>query len=232
MEPLHVLRSGLTLAAHSLLAVTFAPRCAACSAVLDTPADGPVCPACWSLVRPLPPHLGVAASESVTCWRAAGEYEGALREIIHAFKYDERRSLAKPLGRLMHDTGSDVLENASCVVPVPLHAWRRFRRGFNQATNLAARLDLPVVHALWRVRATVPQSGLTADSRRRNVGRAFRLSPLLSHRTREARLIDRVVVLVDDVRTTGATLEACASVLTEAGAREVRAITAAAVVRT
>jgi ComF family protein len=220
----------LRLLADSLLAVTLAPQCAACSAVLEAPTHGPVCAACWSAVRPLPPFLGVAESEWLSSWRAGGEYEGTLRAIIHAFKYDERRTLARPLGRLMLDTGGAVLDGAACAVPVPLHPWRRFRRGFNQSTDLAARLGLPVVDALWRTRATPPQSGLPAEARRRNVRRVFRLSPLLSRATHDAHLLDRTVVLIDDVRTTGATLDACAAVLKQAGATEVRALVAASVV--
>jgi ComF family protein len=112
-------------------------------------------------------------------------------------------------------------------VPVPLYPWRRLRRGFNQAADLARELDLPVVHALWRTRPTAPQTGLTAIARRRNVAGAFRLSPLLSRHTRAALISDRVIVLVDDVMTTGATLAACAEVLQDAGAREVRTLTVA-----
>jgi ComF family protein len=128
---------------------------------------------------------------------------------------------------MMRRAGSEVLSDADCVVPVPLHPWRRLMRGFNQAADLAARLERPVVPALWRTRATAPQTGLTAAGRRRNVRGAFSLSPLFSQRVRDAKLVDRVVVLVDDVRTTGATLEACARVLKDAGAREVRALTTA-----
>jgi len=112
-------------------------------------------------------------------------------------------------------------------VPVPLYPWRRLRRGFNQAADLAGELDLPVVHALWRTRPTVPQTGLTAPARRRNVQGAFRLSPLLSRARRVAFIDDRIVVLVDDVMTTGATLAACAEVLQQAGAHEVRLLTVA-----
>jgi ComF family protein len=163
----------------------------------------------------------------LSCSRSAGEYNGALRNIVHAFKYEGRRSLAGSLARLMRETGGEVLTGAGCVVPVPLHPWRQLHRGFNQASDLSHHLDAPVVRALWRWRATVSQTGLTAAGRRRNVRNAFRLSPLLTHRTLDTHIRNRVVVLVDDVRTTGATLEACARVLKEAGAGDVRAITAA-----
>ena len=163
--------------------------------------------------------------------RSGGPYEGALRDIIHAFKYDGRRSLAIPLAGIMRNAGADLLRDADVLVPVPLHAVRRLKRGFNQASDLARRLDRPVVNALWRVRATSPQAGLTAAARRRNVRRAFRRSPILSRSTRSRCIDGRIVVLVDDVSTTGATLDACARVLKEAGAREVRALTAARALR-
>jgi ComF family protein len=158
-----------------------------------------------------------------SCARAAGEYEGALRDIVHALKYDGRRSLAAPLAALMRESGSDLLLHADLVVPVPLHPWRRLRRGFNQADDLAGRLEMPVCRALWRERATRPQTGLRPAERRRNVRHAFRVSPLV----RRSRLHGARVVLVDDVRTTGATLDACARALRDAGAHEVVALTAA-----
>jgi ComF family protein len=157
----------------------------------------------------------------ITIGAAGGHYEGALRDIIHAFKYEGRRSLARPLGRLLRDAGAAVIEGADCVVPVPLHPWRRLTRGFNQAADLAKELDRPVVHALWRTRWTPPQMALPARSRRTNVRDAFTLAPWSSA------IDDRVVVLIDDVRTTGATLRACAKVLRRAGAREVLALTVA-----
>jgi ComF family protein len=232
--------------ADALVTVALAPCCACCGHPLETPTRGPVCAGCWGAVRALSPPLCRTCGDSlpswrivsramqvcaacrrgrsaVSCARAAGAYEGTLREIIQAFKYEGRRSLARPLATLMREAGGDLLGDADVVVPVPLHAWRRFRRGFNQAADLAARLDAPVLHALWRVRPTPPQTGLAARLRRRNVRGAFRLSPLVPR----ARVEGRIVVLVDDVRTTGATLNACAAVLAAAGAREVRALTAA-----
>jgi ComF family protein len=241
---------NMRAAADALLAVALAPACAACRAVLDRPSAGPVCAACWASIRTLPPPLCRTCGDPLPSWRtlslqtelcprcrrappaiaagrAAGDYEGALREIVHAFKYEGRRSLASPLGEMLRAAGGDLLAGAHCAVPVPLHAGRRMQRGFNQAADLARTTGLPLVHALWRTRPTMPQTGLTAAARRRNVRGAFRLSPLLSPRATAARLTGRVVLLVDDVRTTGATLDACARVLRDAGVTEVRALTVA-----
>lgn len=241
-----ICRTGL----DALLAVTLAPRCAACAAVLDTPLDGPVCGLCWGRVESLLPPFCRTCGDPLPSWRvvsvalercprcrrgsnllsaarAAGNYDGALRDILQAFKYDRRRTLARRLAGMMRAAGSEVLRDAHYVVPVPLHPWRRLQRGFNQARELAIHLDVPVLHALWRRRATAPQTGLHAAARRRNVGGAFTLSPFMRRRSRQACVVNRVVVLVDDVRTTGATLNACAAVLLTAGAREVRALTVA-----
>jgi ComF family protein len=146
-----------------------------------------------------------------------------LREIIHALKYQGRRSTAPPLATLMKQQGASVLAGADAVVPVPLHPARERERGFNQAEDLARGLGLPVARALRRVKSTRPQVDLTADERKTNVSDAF----LCSGGASAPPL--RVVVLVDDVTTTGATLEACARILKAAGAREVRALTAARV---
>lgn len=174
--------------------------------------DGSLCPRCRR------------AGRVVDRARAVGAYDGTLRSIIHAIKYDARRSLARPLGKLMRERGADVLEHAACAVPVPLHPSRRRTRGFNQAADLARQLGVPVVAALRRVEATSPQTSLPAAERHRNVRGAFAL-------TRAGRsLSGATVVLVDDVSTTGATLEACARVLKEFGVAEVRALTAARVV--
>ena len=156
--------------------------------------------------------------------RAIGAYDGVLRAIVHALKYEGRRSLARPLAMMMRDRGAEILAGAACVVPVPLHPSRRRARGFNQSVDLARRLGLPVRHALRRVRATAVQTTLPAAQRHRNVRGAFAA-------TRVARTLrGATVVLVDDVCTTGATLDACARTLKEAGVVEVRALTAARVV--
>jgi ComF family protein len=187
-----------------------------------------VCDICWADVTSLiPPACDSSELGAVDRSRSAGRYDGTLRHIIHALKYEGRRSLSVRLGKVLAEAGTDLLSDAQCVVPVPLHPWRRLTRGFNQAADLAACLELPIVHALWRTRATSPQTGLTAAGRRRNVRGAFMMSPLLSARVRKSMIEGRIVVLIDDVRTTGATLDACAQVLKKAGVKEVRALTVA-----
>ena len=159
---------------------------------------------------------------SIDRGRAVGEYEGALREIIHALKYERRRSLAAGLAGLMRARGSDVLDQADFAVPVPLHRRRERQRGFNQARELARHLGLPILDCLKRRRNTDSQMTLPAGRRHANVRNAFGM--------RRVTRVDGVrIVLVDDVSTTGATLDACALVLKDAGAREVYALTAARV---
>jgi len=250
--------AGLAREALSALAsVVIAPECAACGRALERPDLGAVCPACWQAVRrftpPVCPACGISVSPHATgpagpceacqsgarvvsAARAVGPYEGRLREIIHACKYERRPSLASPLATLLLEAGREVLDGADVVVPVPLHWTRRHQRGFNQAEALATRLGVPVARALRRTRRTRPQVELPAGDRHRNVSGAFGLArcaggpPGRVRWRRGARpLAGRIVVLVDDVATTGATLDACARVLLEAGAREVRALTAARV---
>ena len=164
--------------------------------------------------------------------RAVGEYAGTLRAIVHVLKYDKRRSVAPHLASLMKASGADVLCGADAAIPVPLHWTRQWRRGFNQAALLTAHLGIAVWPALARVRATGPQVTLAAPARRLNVRNAFAIARRRRPRALpwQAKLAGSVVVLVDDVSTTMATLEACAQVLREAGARQVRALTAARVV--
>jgi ComF family protein len=204
-----------------VLAALLEPPCAACGRVLERPLDGAVCDTCWASIRPraLPFFL-----PTIPRAQAIGAYESTLRDVLHALKYDGRRSIAPRLSRMMRAQGHDVICDADIIVPVPLHRRRLRHRGFNQADDLARGLGVPVVRALGRIKATAPQVDLTADERRANVRDAFALR---RRRTTGPRLHGAVIVLVDDVATTGATLEACARALHDAGAREVRALTAA-----
>jgi ComF family protein len=234
----------------AVLSVVLAPCCAACDMLLERPTCGPVCDSCWRSVRPFTPPLCESCGDPLPSWRvisvpmarcprcrrgrrlvdrsmSAGAYDGPLRAVVQAMKYDGRRSLAKPLARLIRSRCAAVLDGADCLIPVPLHASRRRARGFNQALDLARHLSvggLPVRQVLRRVRATPTQTGLPAAQRHRNMRHAF------APAWRGSAPRGGVVVLVDDVSTTGATLEACARVLKEAGVREVRAVTAARVV--
>ena len=238
---------ALTCLIDAFASIVLAPACAACEEPLDHPSRGPVCDRCWRSILPLTAPLCDRCGDPLPTWRpvstalaccarcrrspraiararAVGAYDGALRAVIHALKYDGRRSLARPLAVMMRSRGAEILDGAACAVPVPLHPSRLRHRGFNQAADLAACLELPVVHALRRTRATSTQTSLPAARRHRNMRDAF--AP-----TRRVRaLTGSTAVLVDDVSTTGATLEACARVLKDAGVNEVRAITAARVV--
>jgi ComF family protein len=139
---------------------------------------------------------------------------------VHALKYDRRPTLARHLALRMRIAGAAVLEGADLAVAVPLHRSRERARGFNQARELARHLGLPVAAALVRTRRTPPQADLPAARRHANVRGAFACKPGVP-------VTGRTIVLVDDVSTTGATLNACARVLLDAGAAEVRALTAA-----
>ena len=225
-----------------------------CGAVLDAPTQGTVCAACWRAVPRITPPVCDRCGDPLTSGpaacppparcrrcrrphaliarrRAVGPYEGALRQLVPALNYEERHSLAPRLGGLMRECGADVLAGVDCAVAVPLHPRRQRARGFNQAAELAAHLGLPVVGALRRIRATAPQTGLPAGRRRINVRGAFAPARRFGVRSGRAAVEGACVLLVDDVTTTGATLDACARVLRRAGAREVRALTLARAVR-
>ena len=242
------MHAAFRASADSVLSVLLASSCAACAQLLEHPTLGPVCEHCWRSILPLTPPLCDRCGDPLPACRtisvplalcprcrrgrghvdrarAIGGYDGSLRAIVHALKYEGRRSLARPLAAMMSARGADMLAGACWVVPVPLHPSRRRERGFNQAADLARHLGAPMRQVLRRHRATSTQTGLPAGQRHRNVRGAFALTG------RREGLADSVVVLVDDVSTTGATLEACARVLKEAaGVREVRALTAARVV--
>jgi len=233
-------------AADALLSVLLAPPCVACDQLLEEPTRGPVCERCWQSIRPLTPPLCDRCGDTLPTWRtvstalaccarcrrsapafdrarSVGGYDGALRAVVRALKYDGRRSLARPLADMMRQRGADVLDGAACVVPVPLHPSRRRHRGFNQASDLARHIGFPVINALRRTRDTGTQTGLSSARRHRNVRDAF--APTRAGR----RLNGLTVVLIDDVSTTGATLDACARALKGAGVKEVRGLTAARV---
>jgi ComF family protein len=247
------MRSSGLLLSNALVRAILAPCCAACDAPLDAPLDGLVCDACargW----PAPPapacvrcgdglrpgwRSGIdpdrcercaAGSTRVALLRSAGTFDGSLRLIVHAMKYRRRRLLAGLVADQMRVACRDVFMGAEALVPVPLHWRRQLARGFNQADDLAIalahRLRLPVWRALRRRRGGPPQARLSR-AQRAAISGAYVLRRRVGLFMSSAALDGRRVVLIDDVVTTGATLDACAAALLEAGAASVSAATAA-----
>jgi ComF family protein len=146
-----------------------------------------------------------------------------LREAVLYLKYHDRRGLARELGVLMADRLEEMRGEwqPEALVPVPIHRQRRRERGYNQSELLAAvvgeRCGLPVRDALEKVKDTPPQVGLTREERLRNVRDAFK--------SRAGAASGRRAVLIDDVQTTGETLEEAAKALLAAGAHAVYALT-------
>ena len=217
--------------------------CVSCERPMDAGEPGVVCGRCWSRVRCLPhpqcdrcghPHRAGTCRwcellppyvRAVRSWGWAPDSTAG--HIIHALKYNGWRGaaagMAERMGRLAWPR--DVIEERSCVIPVPLHPARERARGFNQseliAIALADRWHVPAWRdALVRERDTTTQTRLTPGERRRNVSGCFRASLGAETRLRGAH-----VVLVDDVVTTAATLNACAAALCAAGARIVSYVT-------
>ncbi len=197
-----------TLALDLLAAFLAPPRCAACEAHVARVAV--FCGACASTVQ----RADDADGEAI----AAFVYGAAVAEAITRLKYGERPDLARPLSDLLWRAVAPHAArlSGSVVVPVPLHPSRLAERGFNQSALLAGpiarRLGTPFLPlALARVRDTPRQASLGREDRLGNVGGAFVAR-------QPARLRGRRVLLVDDVRTTGATLAACAHAVLQAGA--------------
>jgi ComF family protein len=230
--------------ALAALDLVFPALCPVCGATLADGRRDPLCGPCWSAIPRLGPpcceRCGVpllAAAPRVCgacvaeppAWdwaRAAADYTGVVREAIHAFKFEGRRTLARPLAALvLAQWGDRLAAGVGALVPVPLPSAREHERGYNQAALLAeevaARLALRVrPRWLARVRATLPQSELGAAQRRANVRGAFAADPAAA---------GHHVVVVDDVLTTGATATECARALRVAGAARVGVLTVARV---
>lgn len=194
---------------RSAMSVIEAPYCQRCG---QSTSGASLCAAC----QRRPP--------AVSGLRAVAYLDGGLRQAIHAFKYNGVRALAQPLGETLADGYRRYALNADLIVPVPLHAARLNERGFNQALLLARRLGVhtgqPVSSGeLARTRETPSQIGLSARDRHTNVQGAFAWQGGALH--------SRRVLLIDDVCTTGATMEACAAPLFAAGAASVWGLTLA-----
>jgi ComF family protein len=193
----------------------------------------PLCPACAPaldarLHEPGGVPIGLPADipEPLLQIEWCAPFKGPVRDALHAIKYSGEQRLARPLGAAVARRWGGVGVGAEVIVHVPVHHERRRQRGYDQAERIAveaaARLRLPHVAALDRVRATTAQFDLDRRHRRTNVRGAFAVRPGERHL-----ISGRWVLLVDDVLTTGSTLAACAEALLEGGAAAVSAITVA-----
>ena len=209
--------------------------CASCWEHIDFLGQ-PLCHACglpFEFDHGAETLCGVCARERPVFGRARAvmRYNEHSRDLILGFKHGDRTFAAPAFARWMVRAAAGLINDADLVVPVPLHRLRLWRRRYNQAALLAliiAKLagKQAVPDLLVRKRATPSQGRLSPPQRRANVRGAFAVRP-----QRRARLIDKRVLLVDDVMTTGATVSASARVLLRAGAAAVDVVTLARVVR-
>lgn len=200
----------------------------------------PYCPCCG---QPFRSPVALAHSPSFRCGacrrkpppfdhaRAIARYEGPLRQAIHLLKYRGTLTLQQPLLQLAiaHFAAHFPAVHFDAIIPIPLHQRRLMQREFNQATLLARgiadHLAVPIQEqVLRRTRWTRPQVELSGDERQVNVRQAFAVAD-------PAAILDKVVLLVDDVFTTGATLSEAARTLKAAGARQVDVFALARVVQ-
>ena len=220
-----------------ILNLLFPVTCCVCPAQVQERRWGGACPDCWSSLIPLEPPFCPQCGDPApaieglcgACRKGEHAFDFArspllftrtLREIIHHLKYSDRVSLANPLGGILKECL--IRENfcGELVVPVPLHRSRQRSRGFNQAELMASRLGRPMNTRLLRRRKNTPsQTGLTRNQRRQNLAGAFEvLEPVRGS-----------VIVVDDVYTTGSTMNEIARTLKRAGAERVEVLTAARV---
>ena len=224
---------------RTALDLALPPLCAACR----EPVDGKgLCPACWSklsfITRPYCERLGIpfvydpgpgilsmeaiADPPAYNRARAAVRFDEISRALVDALKYGDRLDLAPMMGRWISQAGRELLAEADALVPVPLH-WRRlWARRFNQSAVLAAAIaadsGIPVAAAaLKRVKPTAQQVGLSRPERAANVQGAFRVPD-----EGKAAVAGRRLVLIDDVLTSGATVDGCARALHSSRRRQCR----------
>lgn len=247
--------SALARVGACALDVIYPPSCLVCRRAVDQP-DG-LCWSCWREMRwieqPICDRLGAPLGEEFLIEpdgrrispmakvrppvfsrvRAVALFgDGPARRLVHRLKYGDRDELARPMGRWMARAGADVLGDADLLVPIPLHWTRLARRRYNQAGALAAAASreagAPVAHGLLRrARATATQTDLPPQLRARNLEKAF----TLAQKPGCAAIAGQNIVLIDDVMTTGATLNAAATTLLRAGAARVDALVFAIAIR-
>ena len=193
-----------------------APTCPSCGRFFEGAGDPHLCSVCLNEAPPFSMH------------RSCARYRGALKDTLLLFKYRRFKVLGLNLGEFVAEAlkkEEGLWWEVDVIVPVPLHRRRLWERGFNQAEVLARAIGrlrrIPVeTRAMRKIRNVPPQTSLEYAERKSNVRDAYRMD-------KAERIRDKVVLLVDDVYTTGSTLRECAEVLRKAGAKDVRAVTVA-----
>lgn len=241
-------RRALAVVARRVVDAVLPPLCLSCGALVGEP--GALCPVCWAKVQFLAPPccaccghpfdvdpgpdqlcgLCVSRPPAFRRARAVFRYDDASRPLVLRLKHADRLEGVPAFARWMARAGAELMAGADLVVPVPLHRWRLLARRYNQAALLAVALarlggldSLPDL--LVRRRRTASQGHMNREAREKNVKGAFAVRPRYA-----SRLGGRTVLLVDDVLTTGATVQECARVLTAAGAGAVDVLTLGRVV--
>lgn len=238
MQPIEAASAAVRIATGTLghvMDVLLPARCPACGTLVD--GHGAVCAACWSQLNfteapfcaacgvPFELDLGpdtlcaecLVQQPGFAPLRAVLAYDDGSQPMILRFKFADATHCAPTFAGWMARAGAGLLDGADWLIPVPLHPWRLFSRRYNQAALLAAGLSrlsgVPSAPlALRRIKRTERQSRLSRSQRARNVAGAFAVAPGWADRLR-----GRKVVLIDDVFTTGATLNACAAALKKTG---------------
>lgn len=228
-----------------LIDIVFPPQCLVCRARVA--AHGTLCLSCWQGVHFISEPMcalcgtpfdfdmggGVLCARclqdkpSYSRLRSAFLYDDNSKKLITQFKYADQMQLSKIYGKWMLSAGDSLIENIDVIAPVPLHYWRFLARRFNQSALLASEIAkysnkcyLP--NLLQRIRYTKQQTGLSRAQRAENVKNAFTVSEKLVDN-----IVGKNVLLVDDVVTTGSTIEQCSKALLFAGAYQVFVLTLA-----
>lgn len=239
--------SVVRLIARSAVDTAFPPVCPGCGSI--TGGHGGVCASCWTRIRfierpfceitgqPFDHDRGdglvsaaaIAEPPAYGRARAAALYDGPARKLVQALKFSDRTDLAPMMAGWMLRAGAELVAESDAVLAVPLHRRRLIGRAYNQSGELARAIShatgLPLLAGvLARRKATAPQVGLGRTARIANLSGAFAVPPAQAPQVAGKRLL-----LVDDVLTTGATVNAAAKVLRRAGAAEVWVLTFARV---
>jgi ComF family protein len=244
---MHTLRELASAVSHLLMDHVFPPHCPAC--MVPVSANGNLCAACFAslhrITAPLceccgipfsvPMETGSLCPECIATppefdvARAVMVYNHTASTLISALKYHDRMGAIARYAQQMQQAGADMLEHADALIPVPLH-WRRLlKRRYNQSAWLAYALAERTGIAcqpnlLTRIRNTTQQTGMKRSERQRNMRRAFAVK-------HPEQIAGKRIVLIDDVVTTGATANACARALKDAGAAWVGVLSIARTVR-